>query len=401
MSPVNPGVIFPIILLALATVRLTGRLLNIPPDKVKFPTIDGLRGYMAFFVFLHHSCVWFYFSHGYGWHSPPSSLYSQFGSTSVAVFFMITSFLFFSKLLDRRNSRMDWLKLYVSRGLRILPLYAFVLLILLAIVAFLSGFSLHESIGNVLTEICQWIFFTMPDINGVIRTKLILAGVVWSLPFEWLFYFTLPLLGFTLGIKSPIRVLACSIAGISIFLYMILTYYFSSDTLSRFCPFITGIAAAIIARIPTARDWASGTMASIFISLLLVLTVALFPTAYEAPPFLMLSIAFIGIACGNSLFGILAHPTSRMLGQVSYSIYLLHGIFLSVTFKWVLGFKAASRFSPLEYWGSIALCRVMLVSICSLTYRFIEKPAIDASPKVAEKLRGSAEVFQLPYQKNQ
>lgn len=387
MSPVSPYVILPIILIALATAKLSSRILRIAPGHVKFAPIDGLRGYMAFFVFLHHSCIWFYCSHGRGWGAPPSNIYSQFGSTSVGVFFMITSFLFFSKLLEHRKSKMDWLKLYVSRGLRIMPLYAFALFILLTIVAILSGFSLHEPVAKVLVEISQWLLFIKVNINGLNPTWLIIAGVVWSLPYEWLFYFILPWLGLTIRIKASPTVLAFSMVGIFIFVYVILTFYQSAGALSRMYPFIGGIAAAIIARIPLAKEWATGIMASVVISLLLILTVGLFPTIYRFTPLLMLSIAFIGIACGNSLFGILTHPLSRILGQISYSIYLLHGIVLFVTFNWILGFKIASRFSPLVHWGIIALCGMAVVFICSITYRLIEKPSMDTVPAVTDKLR--------------
>ena len=117
MSPVSLLPILPIILVALATMKLTGSALGIRPAEGRFASIDGLRGYMAFFVFLHHSCIWYFATHGYGWRPPPSNVYSQFGSTSVAVFFMITSFLFFSRLLQARGGVLDWLKLYVSRAL--------------------------------------------------------------------------------------------------------------------------------------------------------------------------------------------------------------------------------------------------------------------------------------------
>jgi len=386
MSPVSLLPILPIILIALATMKLTGSALGIKPAEGRFASIDGLRGYMAFFVFLHHSCIWYFFAHGYGWGPPPSQLYGHFGPTSVSVFFMITSFLFFSKLLQARTGKMDWMKLYVGRALRILPLYGISILILVLIVGVLSHFTLHEPVDNVLWEVLQWLVFIKANINGIYPTWLIIAGVVWSLPYEWLFYFTLPFLGFFCKVRSSLLVLVFALFGLLFFIWIIAEFQ-PIGALRWMNPFLGGIVAAVLARDKRARELASGNIGSCCITLFLVMVVVLYPSVHETVPLLLLMAAFIGIACGNSLFGILTHPLSRTLGQISYSIYLLHGIILFVTFQWVLGFKHAGRLSPLEHWSVIALCTMGVVLICSLTYRFIEKPALEAAPAAAEKLR--------------
>src|SRR5579862_6911783 len=74
----------------------------------RFLAIDGLRGYLALSVFLHHSCVWYFYLRTGKWELPPSRLYVQLGQSSVALFFMITGFLFYSKLLQARNREFDW-----------------------------------------------------------------------------------------------------------------------------------------------------------------------------------------------------------------------------------------------------------------------------------------------------
>src|SRR5882762_7259719 len=90
--------IFPILLIALGTICLISRFLGIDAPKHKYSAIDGIRAFLAMFVFLHHSSIWYYFSHIHRWSMIPSDLFNHFGSTSVAFFFMITAFLFFSKL---------------------------------------------------------------------------------------------------------------------------------------------------------------------------------------------------------------------------------------------------------------------------------------------------------------
>jgi len=386
MDAVSPYPVLPIILVALATMWLSGKLLHIRPAEGRFAPIDGLRGYMAFFVFLHHSCIWYYCVHGYGWGPPPSNLYSHFGPTSVSIFFMITSFLFFSKLLQARTAKIDWLKLYVGRVLRILPLYTVAICILVFIVGIMSHFTLLEPVDKVLWQIAQWLAFIKANINGIFPTWIIIAGVVWSLPYDWLFYFTLPFLGFFLGVRVSFLALIFALIGLLFFIFIIVEYQ-PIGALHWINPFLAGIAAAFLARNKKAKKLAAGPIISFCIVLLLSLVVMFFSSAHEIIPLLMLATAFMGIACGNSVFGTLTHPLSRMMGQISYSIYLLHGIILFVNFQWVLGFQQAGHFSPLEHWGIITICSIAVILISSITYRFIERPALNATPAASEKLR--------------
>lgn len=156
----------------------------ITPLEGRYKSIDGLHGYLAFFVFLHHSVIWYYFLHGRGWTFPPSRVFSHFGPTSVSLFFMITAFLFFSKLFAAKQQGIDWLKLYVSRCMRILPLYCFLLLLLLVMVGILSDWRLKEPLSALLLHIGGWLLIMEPAINGIDGTRFIIAGVVWSLAFE-------------------------------------------------------------------------------------------------------------------------------------------------------------------------------------------------------------------------
>jgi len=50
-------------------------------------------------------------------------------------------------------------------------------------------------------------------------------------------------------------------------------------------------------------------------------------------PLTMMTFVFAAIAYGNSLFGLLTHLYPKTLGQVSYSIYLLHGIALFLALR--------------------------------------------------------------------
>jgi len=387
ISAVSPYPALVIVLLALGTMRIMGKLLDIEPAKGRYAPIDGLRGYMAFFVFLHHSSIWYFSLRGARWGYVPSKLYHHLGPTSVAIFFMITAFLFAGKLIDARRGTIDWLKLYVSRVMRIMPLYAAAIAITVFIVMILTHFTLQEPLKDIIWELAKMMVFLRPDLNGFYPTPLITAWVTWSLAFEWLFYFTLVLLGrIFFSIRASPRALILSSLGLIFFCYIVFNFY-EKDAWGRLSPFLGGIAAAFLHRNKTFCRLASGRIATCIILLCFVLPVIFYDTPFQWVPWLMLSTAFIGIACGNSLFGILTSRYSRLLGQISYSIYLLHGVVLFVMFRFVLGLDTAVRFSPLEHWIYIAWAAVGVVVLCCLTYKWIELPGMRAAGWVTKKLR--------------
>ena len=105
-----------------------------------------------------------------------------------------------------------------------------------------------------------------------------------------------------------------------------------------------------------------------------------FPTAYTLSAILLLTGAFLIIACGDSLYGLLEWPASVVLGEMAYSLYLLHGLVLFVTYRVVCA-EWAAMVSSVEHWA-MALCVVpVLILLCFTTFRLIEKPAMDAVPR--------------------
>lgn len=106
MSATNPFfVIFPL-LTCLLTVWLIKRSSFDVSTQGRFASIDGLRGYLAFFVFLFHACTNYSYITIGKWDTPTTNLYSFLGHGSVQIFFMITSFLFYSKLLQTKPNQL-------------------------------------------------------------------------------------------------------------------------------------------------------------------------------------------------------------------------------------------------------------------------------------------------------
>lgn len=388
MDLISKLFVLPILLLALGTISFVAPIIGIEAPKHRYVAIDGIRGFLAMFVFLHHSSSWYYFARIHQWSIIPNSLYNQFGSTSVAVFFMITSFLFFTKLIESYGKDFDWLKLYVGRVVRIMPLYVIAVLALFVIVGFVTHFTLQEPFGSLLLQLGQWLMIMEPNVNRLNGTKFIICGVQWSLAYEWLFYCSLAIIGrIFLRLKPSVATMLITVT-FGIVFALIISHYYSARVWLRLCPFASGFAAAIIARNDKARKVLSDIWVSPILATLLIIALFFYPLIFSLIPFLCMTVVFIGIACGNGLFGILSWKPCRLLGQITYSVYLLHGLLLFVTFYFVLGLAQAAHLSVWQHWITISICSVFVVIVCSFTYYYIEKPGTESSTSLTKKIRG-------------
>lgn len=371
-----------IIVLALSKLIIAFFKLELKP--VKYASIDGLRGYLAFFVFLHHSAVYYFLLTANRWDTPPSKLFTHFGQTSVALFFMITAFLFFNKLIEARTNPINWTHFFISRVMRLYPLYFIALSALFIAVFIVSNYTIKESLPTILDEIKQWILFAMfdsPNINQYNETNSILAGVIWSIKYEWLFYLSLPLIGliFFKQNLSPFAIL------ISSFLAYII-YYFTPINPIHFFSFLIGILTAFVAKKDIIKKISTHYISSLLIILCLGSAAFLYSSAYGMMPLILIGIAFMFIASGNNLFGLLSLKISRHLGQLSYSIYLLHPVFLFYLYRILIPFEMASKFSENQFWLINSVLAILIISLCFITYYFIEYPCINSSGKISNKI---------------
>lgn len=316
------------------------------------PTIDGLRGFLAFGVFVHHSAIWYIFLKTGSWVVPESRLYSQLGQATVTLFFMITGFLFYSKVLESREKPIDWLRLYVSRCLRILPLYVAVLIFAALLIA------LIRYSGWVSPMVAPW--------NEKSLVGLITAGVTWTLSYEWKFYYALPLLALTMGrVPWPwvvFSVFMLAISGINKALDI------------HACAFIGGIAAALLGRVTVWRRFSRSGWGSAGALVTLACAVAGFDAAYAMSPLVLLGMSFALIANGAGIWGLLETELPRIFGEMTYSIYLLHGPLLFIAFYFVLGFDLGANLNPIQHWSVIALLAPIMLIVSAFSYKNLESP---------------------------
>lgn len=368
-------------LIALVSARLMVRDTS-ATDSHEFTSIDGLRGFLALFVFFHHSIYWFSYSQTGNWKFVSSNLYLNFGPASVSLFFMVTGFLFSLKLMDGRKREIDWLKLYCSRFMRLTPLYFLLCLSIFAIVAYNSHFSTYESTGKLISETIDWLLFVIPghpDINGHIDTHLIPAGVIWTLPYEWYFYLMLPLLGLMIGSKTT------SASGIWLILSAICLVSFSHWQLDAYLlySFVGGAIAAPVVRTDWLRSHLTGRGTDVAALACFIAGYTCFGDNVNFARLMIFTAAFTLLACGANLFGILTTRAARALSTISYGVYLLHGITLYVAITYVIPQEYRSNVTIQHYWIFIFLLTPVLIGLASLSWHFVEFPAIKSASKLA------------------
>jgi peptidoglycan/LPS O-acetylase OafA/YrhL len=391
MSPVSPFAPILVIVIALGVALVLASRAGAPAAAGRFVALDGLRGYLALFVFIFHAAIWYGFLKTKELAVPASHLYTHFGQDSVLLFFMITGFLFWSKLIDAKRRPIDWTRLYISRAMRLVPLYLFAFLMMIATVAALTHFRLNESRPALLRHTFDWLTFSVfgqPQINQDEASKLML-GDNWTLPYEWFFYFSLPAFALFYRFLPSLWY-----AGLSI-VSLILFAEWATNT-HMLLGFVSGIFAAYAVRSTRVQFHASGRAASLVALGAVIAAVYFYPSGYSRIVLVLLTIAFTIIACGNSLFGILTSGVSRTLGEMGYSIYLLHGGLLFLTFRVAVGYSRGAALSPMQYWLIIAVVTTVLVLLCALTFRFIEKPGMDAAPAMHAWIKARLNALQVP-----
>lgn len=392
MTETNPLIALAAYALAIVTAAL---LLRAVPKinrhlthsgESRYASIDGLRGYLAFGVFVHHSIITWIFLRTGVVDFPPSNFYSQLGQGSVALFFMITGFLFWNRLLTQGRQH-DWLAFAVSRVFRLYPLYLPLMLIVFVTVFYLQGWELKESGVRLLGQILAWLTFDRPDVNQYHQTGMLISNVTWTLGYEVFFYLALPLAGMVFIYRgSWLQVVLCLIGIYA--LYQLIGWEHSLKK-HFLASFLGGIGAAYWIRRPNLVAWGQTRLAGIVALVALAVAFTAFDRAFSLRPLLLMSLFFVIVASGNTLFGALRPRSIRWLGEISYSTYLLHGFVLWVMVQrlpLLVGLDARDTWT---YLALLAVCSCLLIIICSLTFLYIEKPGMTAGKTVLQWFRRS------------
>ncbi|MFY9308877.1 MAG: acyltransferase [Bacteroidia bacterium] len=383
MYPLDPLFAVVIYIIAFAVGYVLQKSYKLTQARGRYECIDGMRGFLALGVFIHHSGAWGQNFLAGTWDLSVSNLYNQFGQTSVALFFMITSFLFVSKLFDSQGKQFNWNSFFISRVFRLVPMFYFSIILIVVTVMYISNWKLNVSLADFFVSLFHWCFFTIystADVNGIGYASMVNGGVQWSLWYEWLFYFSLPLLSILILKKIP------GIQYIVLSVVFIIIFFIARDIKAYhiYC-FIGGAVPVLLLRFTSFHTKIKEVYKSILLLLCLILIVQ-FNTVDNIYCILLITLVFTLVAMGNSVFGILKHPVLKLLGEICYSTYLLHSILLFLVFHFGFSFEKMRLMKPLEYCIVIFSITPALVIFSFFCYKYVEKPFIDKGKKMIRQV---------------
>lgn len=357
----------PIIILALffifawITTRRTNTSAQAGVGRLEY--VDGLRGIASIAVVATHF-----------WRTTPSGASVSFlfdgranyGPLGVQIFFCITGLLFFGQMLSKKGN-FSWDAFYMSRTKRILPAYAsFFGLGIIAVIAY-GDISKIES-AHFINLLDMAFFGLLGNGGGKVFAGVyieLIFGVIWTLKYEILFYLSFPFIVFATKHTGNV---------ISFAIMFALTAYELIKTGSTFCGyFATGGLAYIIGNKlnPSATiKYALGILcaSAVYYSL----STALPPYGWKQ--FALSSFIFISIAICKPAF--LSAKPLRHLGDISYSIYLVHapilimnGVLFHSLFK--KGIGGPLPFAIIVFTGVFAV-----YTASAIQYKYIELPCM-------------------------
>lgn len=337
--------------------------------------LGEVRFLLSAAVFFHHLILCGIYFDGLGWGSASYKISAYSGKMAVAMFFMISGFLFGA--INKKNVSF-WFGFYTKRIFRLGPMY-FVSSFLCLGLAFILGDMIY-SWGNTVLRSAFWfdlgIFNIRPKVNTLEQAPLINAGATWTLRWEWYLYFSLPILiVINDKLKKIILPLVCGFA-MSHILY---ACYFGGEYMAEYPLVIYSICFGMLCRNIALFDNLKWRL------ILLMVVVGVFDFfILKKPSLLSVSVVFVAASQKNFLLRFLENTGLRRLSNISYSLFHLHGIVWFVMFL-LNGeyFKKAPTFG----WLIIATgFFFMLIIFATGFYYFVEKRAYAYGKSLASKV---------------
>ena len=367
-----------LVLLMMLSLAVVAFLLARMPQKFyeKFDSmrrdspLDGLRGALATCVFAHHFYLMYRWNTEGQWSVADNfglhwMYFAQnLGAIPVSLFFMITGFLFLNKL---KQKEINWKNLYIARIRRIMPLY--LLSLLFVVYASFKAVGVENvAFWDGADWLFHWATFRYLPLNDFV-SFVSNAGVQWTLLYEWGFYFSLPFIHTAMhqlpaSNKKQWGVIALCGALFGWIITQTDTHHYWQFVLSAVAVSLSGV---LLPWIQQYKKWLN-----VAVPLLLLATAFLFPP-YTPLNRILVALLFVMLAGGYDFGGILRHRGMKMLGDMSYSIYLMHGVVLYGVFV-LGGWFDFQVHGLLAYTATFPIVFVLVVLLSGATYFGVERP---------------------------
>lgn len=342
-------------------------------DGVNQRSMEGLRGFAVFLVFLVHFSTLI---------EPRLSAYPELlmfsrylhaiGSSGVDLFFVLSGYLIFGSLISRHQ---QFSKFMTRRIIRIYP-------------TFLTVFIVYTILSFIFPNENKFPSTAFAGIIYVIQNILLLPGlfpitplitVAWSLSYEMFYYLIIPgvIALFALRERSP-RWRAAFFLCVAVAASLYCAWDGGPIRLIMFVSGMLLFEAMGRAAVPTPSSHLG------FLALAIGLLSALMPVDGNAGYALRVWILFVAffIVClgcfrpdaGGWLPRAFCWKPLRWLGNMSYSYYLLHGLALKAGFLVLSKLLPATDGPAWLFWVSLPLMFALTLIPTSALFLLIERP---------------------------
>jgi peptidoglycan/LPS O-acetylase OafA/YrhL len=153
--------------------------------------------------------------------------------------------------------------------------------------------------------------------------------------------------------------------------------------------FLIGMISAEMGRHEEVARFCRTPTVSFIGVLALFVSLTAFPTSYGFAQYILLGLFFIPIAIGNNYFHLLDRGWSLVLGEVSYAIYLIHGLILYLFMSGML--FPNDRLQRMHGWIWLVLpfMALLVVGGSALAHRLIEAPFIALGRRISGRVKKS------------
>jgi peptidoglycan/LPS O-acetylase OafA/YrhL len=354
------------------------------PNIRYFPAVDHLRAFAALLIVFYHGLH--VFSYDARFHqefatdhwlqagNPLLAVLAE-GHTAVSLFMVLSGFILTYGALD---GGVDWRGFIRNRLLRTYPL--FLLLVFAGICALPQQFGWGSFLQTV---------FGLANMPGALVTPPF-SSMLWTIAVEWQFYVLFPLLvailkpAWTRQLIGLVAVLVL-MRGAAVLVGGNPRDIAYTTILGRLDQFLIGMWAAWLFRSRPLSRRAGGVLAGgALVAVVFVLW--LFNAAGGWPviaPWKILWPTLEGILwaafvigyvdCANAATGLWSRVLAK-IGEISYSIYLVHFVVIWTLVKLALPFAPSGRYVVDALLETLLVALPITLAVSSLTYRFVELP---------------------------
>jgi peptidoglycan/LPS O-acetylase OafA/YrhL len=353
---------------------MTGKIIS-PAPTIRLPALDGLRAIAILLVLFSHHLAYV----------PSTGLRHviEMGWVGVDLFFVLSGFLIGGILLEHRVATNYYRVFYLRRFLRIVPLYALLVLPGLIVLGcgLQSHFSGHSLAGQSAFGMWLCVFFTQ-NIGSVFGFGIpAYLGPTWSVAVEEQFYLLLPPLVRKLSSKTLLKILVLAILFAPL-LRGLLIYKFGEQAAEacyvllpcRWDSLLLGVVCAFVIRNVNYHEWITHRLRGlqIFWWLLALSSIALlFGSEGRLDP----KLGFLGYTLVDAWFAStlllavinphgglhrgLSLSAFKPIATISYGLYLLQSPMMAVV-------ETCFRFAHLQYakisWTATGVALVSLAA---------------------------------------